>query len=38
MNKLQKTIMPADKKILTDSGIEIRQLYDQPVNRNEKPG
>ncbi len=30
--------MPADKKIFTDSGIEIRQLYDQPVNPGEKPG
>ena len=30
--------MPADKKIFTDSGIEIRQLYDQPVNRSERPG
>ena len=26
------------KKILTDSGIEIKELYDQPVNRNELPG
>jgi len=30
--------MPADKKIFTDSGIEIKELYDQPVNRNESPG
>ena len=30
--------MPADKKIITDSGIEIKLLYDQPVNRNELPG
>ncbi len=30
--------MPADKKIFTDSGIEIKQLYDQPVNSNELPG
>ena len=26
------------KKIFTDSGIEIKELYDQPVNRNELPG
>jgi methylmalonyl-CoA mutase N-terminal domain/subunit len=26
------------KEIFTDSGIEIKQLYDQPVNRNELPG
>lgn len=30
--------MPAAKKIFNDSGIEIKELYDQPVNRNEKPG
>src|SRR6187551_3703390 len=30
--------MPADKKIFTDSGIEIRVLYDQPVTPNEQPG
>ncbi|HMK03949.1 MAG TPA: methylmalonyl-CoA mutase family protein [Ferruginibacter sp.] len=30
--------MPADKKIFTDSGIEIKELYEQPVNRNESPG
>ena len=26
------------KKIHTDAGIEIKELYDQPVNRNELPG
>ena len=26
------------KKIFTDSGIEIKEVYDQPVNRNELPG
>src|SRR5881392_2041187 len=26
------------KKIFTDSGIEIKELYTQPVNRNELPG
>ena len=26
------------KKIFTDSGIEIKELYDQAVNRNELPG
>ena len=30
--------MPADKKIFTDSGIEIKPLYEQPVDCNEKPG
>jgi len=30
--------MATDKKIFTDSGIEIKELYDQPVNRNEAPG
>ena len=30
--------MPEEKKIFTDSGIEIRQLYNQPVNRDESPG
>ena len=30
--------MPADKKIFTDSGIEIKSLYDQPVTGNESPG
>ena len=30
--------MATDKKIFTDSGIEIKELYDQPVNRNELPG
>ncbi len=30
--------MGTDKKIFTDSGIEIKELYDQPVNRNESPG
>jgi len=30
--------MPAEKKIFTDSGIEIKPLYDQPADRNEKPG
>src|SRR6187397_3212285 len=30
--------MAADKKIFTDSGIEIRVLYDQPVSPNEAPG
>lgn len=30
--------MPAEKKIVTDSGIEIRQLYDQAVVPAEKPG
>lgn len=28
----------ADKKIVTDSGIEIKQLYDEPVSMTEKPG
>jgi methylmalonyl-CoA mutase, N-terminal domain len=30
--------MAADKKICTDSGIEIKQLYDQSSGMNEKPG
>ena len=30
--------MSADKKIFTDSGIEIKQLYNEPVTNNEKPG
>jgi methylmalonyl-CoA mutase N-terminal domain/subunit len=30
--------MATDKKIYTDSGIEIKELYDQPANRNEAPG
>src|SRR5476651_2201975 len=30
--------MPDDKKIFTDSGIEIKPLYDQPLNPNELPG
>ena len=30
--------MSAEKKIFTDSGIEIRKSYDEPVNRNEQPG
>src|SRR5207342_2395908 len=30
--------MATDKKIFTDSGIEIKELYDQPVYRNEAPG
>jgi methylmalonyl-CoA mutase, N-terminal domain len=30
--------MATDKKIFTDSGIEIKQLYNQPVNSNEVPG
>lgn len=30
--------MSNDKKIFTDSGIEIKPLYDEPVNRNELPG
>ena len=30
--------MATDKKIFTDSGIEIKQLYTQPVNNNEMPG
>src|SRR5450432_1440353 len=30
--------MSNDKKIFTDSGIEIKPLYDEPVNRNEMPG
>lgn len=29
--------MATDKKIFTDSGIEIKELYTQPVNRNEAP-
>lgn len=28
----------SDKKIITDSGIEIKQLYTGPVNMDEKPG
>ncbi|MCD6063961.1 MAG: hypothetical protein K0R82_1872, partial [Flavipsychrobacter sp.] len=28
----------SDKKFITDAGIEIKQLYDQPVTMNEKPG
>ncbi|HNK28358.1 MAG TPA: methylmalonyl-CoA mutase family protein [Ferruginibacter sp.] len=30
--------MSSGKKIATDSGIEIRQLYDQPVKMEERPG
>jgi len=30
--------MPNDKKIFTDSGIEIKPLYNEPVNRDEMPG
>ncbi len=30
--------MPEDKKICTDSGIEIKALYDQPLDRHEMPG
>jgi len=30
--------MATEKKIFTDSGIEIKELYDQPLNRNESPG
>ena len=30
--------MAKEKKIFTDSGIEIKVLYDQPVNRHEAPG
>jgi methylmalonyl-CoA mutase, N-terminal domain len=30
--------MAADKKIFTDSGIEIKQLYDQHLIRDESPG
>ncbi len=30
--------MPTDKKIFTDSGIEIKAVYDQPVPPNELPG
>jgi len=30
--------MATDKKIYTDSGIEIKQLYTEPFNRNESPG
>ena len=30
--------MATDKKIYTDSGIEIKALYDEPVNSNELPG
>src|SRR6187397_3205086 len=30
--------MAADKKIFTDSGIEIRVLYDQPATPDEAPG
>lgn len=28
----------SDKKFITDSGIEIKQVYDQPVTMNEQPG
>jgi len=27
-----------DKKIITDSGIEIKQLYSEPIANTEKPG
>lgn len=30
--------MSTDKKKYTDSGIEIKPVYDQPINRQEKPG
>ena len=30
--------MPNEKKITTDSGIEIKELYDQPVKMDEVPG
>lgn len=30
--------MAATKKIFTDSGIEIKELYTEPINRNETPG
>ena len=30
--------MPTDKKIFTDSGIEIKAVYDQPAQPNELPG
>lgn len=30
--------MATDKKIYTDSGIEIKELYNEPINRNEAPG
>src|SRR5437868_15207414 len=30
--------MPTDKKIYTDSGIEIQPLYTEPVANNEVPG
>ena len=30
--------MPNEKKITTDSGIEIKELYDQPVRMDEVPG
>ena len=30
--------MATEKKIFTDSGIEIKTCYDEPVNRNEAPG
>ena len=28
----------SDKKFTTDSGIVVKQLYDQPVTMNEQPG
>src|SRR6201982_1266280 len=30
--------MPIEKKIVTDSGIEIKPLYTEPVSNEEKPG
>lgn len=30
--------MSSGKKIITDSGIEIKEVYDQPVKMDEKPG
>ncbi|MCX6186627.1 MAG: methylmalonyl-CoA mutase family protein, partial [Bacteroidetes bacterium] len=28
----------SDKKFTTDSGIEIKELYSEPIANNEKPG
>jgi methylmalonyl-CoA mutase, N-terminal domain len=34
----QKLTTVSEKKIITDSGIEIQQVYNQPVTMNEMPG